>query len=52
MVDWKPLYVNTPSDREATALALYRSGYEVRQSKRKEGNKTIVYLEYREASKT
>lgn len=33
-------------DREAVALALYRAGYTVRERKRKEGNKTIVYLEY------
>lgn len=33
-------------DREAVALALYRSGYTVRERLRKDGNKTVVYLEY------
>ena len=33
-------------DRETVALALYRAGYTVRERRRKEGNKTIVYLEY------
>ena len=31
---------DTPADREAVALALYRSGYTVRQRKWKDGNKT------------
>lgn len=34
------------ADREAVALALFRAGYTVRERKRKEGNKTVVFLEY------
>lgn len=45
-MDWTPLYITTPSDREAVALALYRAGYTVRQRKRKDGNKTVIYIEY------
>lgn len=47
MDNWTPLYINTPADRETVALALYRAGYTVRQVKRKDGNKTVVYIEYR-----
>lgn len=32
-------------DREAVALSLYRAGYTVRERKRKDGGKTVVYLE-------
>ncbi len=46
-MDWTPLYINTPADREAVALALYRAGYIVRQSKRKDGNKTVIFIEYK-----
>lgn len=44
---WTPLYITTPADREAVALALYRAGYTVRQRRRKDGNKTMIYIEYR-----
>ena len=47
-MDWKPLNITAADDRKAVALALYLSGYEVRQSKRKDGNKTVVFVEYRE----
>lgn len=47
-MDWKPLDITNADDRKAVALALYLSGYEVRQSKRKDGNKTVVFVEYRE----
>ena len=46
-MDWMPLDINTPADREAVALALYRAGYTVRQRKRKDGSKTVIYIEYR-----
>lgn len=46
-MDWTPLYITIPADREAVALALYRAGYTVRQQKRKDGNKTVIYIEYR-----
>ncbi len=46
-MDWTPLEISTPSDREAVATILYRNGYTVRQRKRKDGNKTVIYIEYR-----
>lgn len=30
-MDWTPLDITTPADREAVYLALYRAGYTVRQ---------------------
>lgn len=46
-MDWTPLDITTPADREAVSLALYRAGYTVRQRRRKDGNKTVIYIEYR-----
>lgn len=43
---WIPLDITSPADREAVAMALYRAGYTVRQRKRKDGNKTVIYIEY------
>lgn len=40
------LTLQNKDDRETVALALYRAGYTVRERRRKEGNKTVVYLEY------
>ena len=40
------LTLKNKDDRETVALALYRAGYTVRERRRKEGNKTVVYLEY------
>lgn len=40
------LVLQNKDDREAVALALYRAGYTVRERRRKDGNKTTVYLEY------
>lgn len=34
------------ADREAVAMALFRAGYTVRERKRKENGKTVVFLEY------
>ena len=48
--EWEERYgldTTIPADREAVALALYRAGYTVRQRKRKDGNKTVIYIEYR-----
>lgn len=45
--NWTTLQIKTPADREAVALALYRSGYAVREKKVKEGNRTAIYLECR-----
>ena len=46
-MEWMPLDITNAADREAVALALYRAGYTVRQRKRKDGNKNVVYIEYR-----
>lgn len=43
---WIPLYITVPADREAVVLALYRAGYAVRQAKKKDGNKTAIFIEY------
>lgn len=46
-MDWIPLNIAIPADCEVVALALYRAGYTVRKRKRKEGNKTVIYIEYK-----
>lgn len=46
MHNWIPIYNLSPADREAVALALFRAGYTVRQQKKKDGNKTVIYIEY------
>lgn len=46
-MDWIPLEINSASDREALALILYKAGYTVRQRRRKDGGKTVVFIEYR-----
>lgn len=46
-MEWITLDITNAADREAVALALYKSGYTVRQKKRKDGNKNVVYLECR-----
>lgn len=46
-MDWTPIDITIPADREAVALILFRAGYTTRQRRRKEGNKTVIYLEYR-----
>lgn len=33
-------------DRESVAMALFRAGYTVRERKKKDNGKTVVYLEY------
>lgn len=40
------LILQNKDDRESVALALYRAGYTVRERRRKENGKSIVYLEY------
>jgi len=49
-MEWIPLDITIPADREAVALALYRAGYTIRQRRRKDGNKTVIYIEYRKES--
>lgn len=46
-MEWIPLDITVPADREAVALALYRAGYSVRQRRRKDGSRTVIFLEYR-----
>lgn len=46
-MDWIALDIATPAERDAVCLALYHAGYTVRQRRRKDGNKTIVYIEYK-----
>lgn len=43
--------ISTKDERESVALALFCAGYEVRQTKRKDGNKTVIDVEYRERRK-
>lgn len=47
MSEWSMLQITNAADRESVAMALYRSGYTVRQKKVKEGNRSVIYLEYR-----
>ncbi len=47
MMDWTPLEITAPADRESMAQILFRYGYTVRQRRRKDGNKTVIYIEYR-----
>ena len=47
LIDWTPLEITAPADWEAMAQVLFRYGYNVRQRKRKDGNKTVIYIEYR-----
>lgn len=46
MIDWKQLENIAPSERDAVVLALYHAGYTVRPRKRKDGSKTVQYIEY------
>ncbi len=46
-MDWITLDIATPAERDSVCLALYHAGYTVRQSRRKDGNKTVIYIEYR-----
>lgn len=46
---WIALQIKAQADRETVAMILYRSGFEVREKKVKEGNRSVVYLEYRKA---
>ncbi len=40
------LVLQNKEDRESVALALYRAGYAVRERRRKDNGKAVVYLEY------
>lgn len=48
-MDWTAIKgILTKEERDSVALALFRAGYETRQTKRKDGNKTVIDVEYRE----
>lgn len=49
-MDWKILNIAIPAEREAVAQILFKNGYTVRQRRRKDGNKTVIYIEYRKES--
>lgn len=40
------LVLQNKEDRESVALALYRAGYTVRERRRKENGRSVVYMEY------
>lgn len=40
--------IPTKDERDNAIMALIHAGYEVRQTKRKDGNKTVIDVEYRE----
>lgn len=47
MNEWIAIDISVPADREAVSLALYRAWYTVRQRKRKDVNKTVIYIEHK-----
>lgn len=48
-MDWTAIKgIPTKEERDSVALALYHAGHEVRQTKRKENNKAVIDVEYRE----
>lgn len=52
MENWATLKLTSQADREIVALALYRSGYTIRQRTEKEktsttGTKMVIVLDYR-----
>lgn len=46
-MDWKILDIVIPAERDAVARILFKNGYTVHQRRRKDGNKTVIYIEYR-----
>lgn len=52
MNEWTAIKgITTKEERDSVALALYHAGYEARQTKRKDGSKTVIDVEYRERGK-
>ena len=47
VVDWKILDIAISAERDAVAQILFKNGYTIRQRRRKDGNKTVIYIEYR-----
>lgn len=45
-MEFYSLLLQNKDDREAVALALYRAGYTVREQKRKDGSKSVVFPDY------
>lgn len=52
MNGWTRLENIPPSERDAVVLGLIHGGYSVRLSKRKDGKKTVIDIEYRKESRT
>lgn len=50
LMDWKILDIAIPAERDAVAQILFKNGYTVRQRRRKDGNKTVIYIEYKKES--
>lgn len=46
MIEPIVLLLQNKEDREAVALSLFRAGYTVREKRKKENGKSIVFLEY------
>ena len=44
---WSTLKLTNNTDRETVALALFRAGYIVKTRKAKDGNKSVIVLDYR-----
>lgn len=45
-MDWIPIDIAIPAERDAVSQILFKNGYTVRQRRRKDGNKTVIYIEY------
>lgn len=41
------LYLQNKQDRDSVAMALFRAGYTVRETRKKEDGKAVVLLEYK-----
>lgn len=46
-MDWIPIDIAIPAERDAVAQILFKNGYAVRRWRRTDGNKTVIYIEYR-----
>ena len=47
-MDWTTIKgISTKEERDNVAPALFHAGYKVRQFKRKDGNRTVIDVEYR-----
>ena len=47
-MDWTTIKgISTKEERDNVALALFHAGYEVRKKKSKDGNRTVIDIEYK-----